>query len=326
MTATRTTASADISNRIIFEDDGPTVDVNLDASTAELNALKLELDETFGTDRYNGAEAQDNNGASDDTINGLPLTVAINPVAGDAIGTKTTNVVNGLGALFSVTAPAYGADGPLPGSPAGAPTDRLSFNIVGDGKTNLVVTALDNTALEGLSAASRTIYLVKLDTNSDGTFETIEGRIPGTNGTLGTGGDDFVAFRVTIQNPNTPATAQLKVDQFLAIDHDATDTNGPAVESPSVFDESMILQMVGAGGALQLVRTVTATDGDGDQHSDSASVELASTGTSILTFDDDGPKVTAEAACEGAPAMPAQDANFVLVLDSSGSVDGVRSR
>ena len=72
--------------------------------------------------------------------------------------------------------------------------------------------------------------------------------------------------------------------------------------------------------------TVTATDGDGDTVTDSAQVLLADENSNnenaAITFDDDGPTVTAESTCDEVPPIPGKDANFVLVLDSSGSVDG----
>ena len=46
----------------------------------------------------------------------------------------------------------------------------------------------------------------------------IEGRILGADDTADTC-DDFVAFRITLLNPDDPSTAQLQVDQFLPIDH-----------------------------------------------------------------------------------------------------------
>ena len=88
-------------------------------------------------------------------------------------------------------------------------------------------------------------------------------------------------FRITLLNPGNPATAQLQVDQFLPIDHGGS-------ENPSVFDEQALLTLLGAGTLnLQLVTTVT--DGDGDTATSSATVNLINSGTSFLSFDDDGP-------------------------------------
>ena len=305
------TDSAQIGSQISFDDDGPKVDVNDQVSETERGQLRLALDESVQPDggdsdtydRYNGAETESDggpsNGGSDDVDPGAPdlnynqtPVVETAPDSDEAIGSRTTNVTGGLNALFNVTVN-FGADGPLPIQQGDNPTDVLSFNLTGSGETNLVVTALDNTALEGLSVANRTIFLVEVDAN------TIEGRIKGADGVLDGGSDDFVAFRITI----TP-DLQIKLDQFLAIDHDASEPTGSAEnpENPSLFDESIELRMVGSNNTLQLVRTVTATDGDNDQDTDSDTVTLAGTGSSFFTFDDDGPTVTAESICEDVPA------------------------
>src|SRR4029077_12625027 len=99
--------------------------------------------------------------------------------------------------------------------------------------------------------------------------------------TAGTG-DDFVAFRITLLNPDDPSTAQLQVDQFLPIahgsDHNAVDTQLPL--------------LLNGGQSLDLKIITTATDGDGDSKTSSATVTLVNSGSSFISFDDDGPTVT----------------------------------
>jgi hypothetical protein len=134
------------------------------------------------------------------------------------------------------------------------------------------VTALDGTALETMNEAERTI---SLEVNGDGTV--VEGVIPGT----GADGDEFVAFRITLENADDPATAKLVVEQFLPIDH------GP--DEVSLLDEALDLLMA-AGGSLDLTLTTTLVDGDGDEAEDSASVTLIDdVDEAFVTFEDDGP-------------------------------------
>ena len=94
-TATDGIDSANGTITITVEDDGPTLTVVADASTAA--ELATELDETLGADRYNGAETEDagGNANSDDGV---------------GLGQMTTSVMGGLTGLFAVGGDA-GADG-----------------------------------------------------------------------------------------------------------------------------------------------------------------------------------------------------------------------
>jgi VCBS repeat-containing protein len=282
----------DISGRIRFDDDGPSVDVSAIDTNPVIAALNLDetrdaddpSDFTDGDDRYNTGETTDNNGDLDDTGTGFPIVPSTAPAASAAIGSLTTSVSGGLNALFS-TAIDYGSDGPLV-SRTGSESDSLSLSLSGNTKTNLVVTALDNTPLEGMSIQERQISLVVESPT------TIIGVIDGGAGA----GNDFIAFRITLLNPTDPANAQIRVDQFLAIDHDATGDDGAgiqeAAENPSLYDETKILSMLGDGQILLTLAT-TVTDGDGDTATDSASVVLANVAGSFIQFDDDGPAVEA---------------------------------
>ena len=288
---------AEIGDHIRFDDDGPKVTVKDEVSSDERAALNLAFDELVQPDngdndtydRYNTGEIESGggtaNGGTDDVApsgqnyNQDPV-VETAPDSNEAIGSRTSNVTGGLNALFNVTV-SFGSDGPLPVPQGGSnPADGLSLNLTGSGQTNLVVTRLVGTPLEGLDDVARTVWLVEIAPG------IVEGRIPGLDG-LGVG-NDIVAFRITI----TP-DAQIKVDQFLPIDHDVSEPSGAAElpENPSLFDEQIALQMVGSNNTLQLVRTVTATDGDQDTASDDDSVTLISTSTSFVSFDDDGPVI-----------------------------------
>lgn len=278
----------DISGRVRFDDDGPKVDITAPDSTPDIAALNLDetRDQDYppnyadGDDRYNGAEPQDNNGDLDDTGAGFPIVPTTDPALAVAIGSLTTDISGGLNSLFN-TSINYGADGP---GGQNSEVDQLSFTLTGNAKTNLVVTALDGTPLEGMTIAQRQISLVVESPN------TILGVINGGAGVA----NDYIAFRITILNPGDPANAQIQVEQFLAIDHDATGNAGAGTqngaENPSLFDESKILSMI-SNGQLQLKLTTTVTDGDGDTATDSASVVLISKDGSFIQFDDDGPVI-----------------------------------
>ena len=216
----------------------------------------------------------------DQNYNQIPV-VETAPDSDEAIGRLTTNITGGLGALFNVDVD-FGADGPFPGPQPDDQVDTFTFDVTGTGQTNLVVTALDGTALETLTVAERTVFLVEVSPG------VVEGRIRGDDGVLG-GGDDFVAFRFTLLNPGDPTLAQIQVEQFLAIDHDASEPAGQQnPENPSLYDEQISLLMA-PGSTLRLVLNTTATDGDLDTDLDSDFVTLINTSTSFVTIDDDGP-------------------------------------
>lgn len=277
--------SADISGHIRFDDDGP--DVHVGHSGVDADTLLVNLDETVqpdnatnpNSDRYNTAETESGGGASnggaDDVVqnaagpiyNRTPV-VETAPDSSEAIGHLTT-AAGSLAALFTVN-PSFGADGP------GSPSIATSFTLGLAGgsvlATTLTATALAGTALETMTAGQRAIFLVQ-------NGNTIEGRIPGT----AAGGDEFVVFRISLDNASDPANAQLAVDQFLPIDHGGT-------ENPSVLDEVASLFTTGRFAAVRLTETVTITDGDGDPDTSSSFVNLITRNSTILTFDDDGPQ------------------------------------
>ncbi|MBR1287571.1 hypothetical protein JQ597_36510, partial [Bradyrhizobium sp. AUGA SZCCT0177] len=275
------TATAVSSNAlgVAFLDDGPSISRD-DGGERPSSAGFLELDETIGQgespqiDRYNSGESESNGGPSNGIVDDTgvsTITVSTAPLQGQAIGELSTSV-GALAALFPAANIAFGTDGPgANGGVTNVLTLVLSAGTVG---TTLTATALEGTALAGMSAAERAIVLVQVDA------DTIEGRIAGT----AAAGDEFVAFRITLEGGSDPATAKITVDQFLAIDHGGS-------ENPSIFDEQAFLRLVGAG-TLNLQLTTTVTDGDGDQVSSPVQVTLVSNETSFIAFDDDGPTIT----------------------------------
>ena len=305
---------------VSFDDDGPSASVTVEASPDELAALQLNLDETHGTDRYNGAEPQDNNGEADDTSVLAPAPTTVLGSA-QAIGELSTHLAGGLGTLFSTPVVTTGTDG-------GTSSSALSLVLTGAGdaatvQTNLVATALVGTGLENLSVADRTVWL----TEEGG---EIVGRVG--HDTLDTS-DDYIVFKISLSSTD-PATAQLIVDQYLPIDHDASDSTDPAIESPSVFDEQVSLLSALEGQGVGLKMTVTVTDGDTDTAIGSATVDLITDDSSFVHFDDDGPQVVAQSICapgptgEDFPTWPQDISNVVLYFDQDtgdtkpGSGDG----
>ncbi len=157
----------------------------------------------------------------------------------------------------------------------------MSFELTGGSPypTNLIVTGLTKEIagvnLDAMSDAQRTISLHVVNAT------TIEGRMAGDDG------DNFVAFRITIENAGDPANAKLVVEQFLPIDHGNTVLGD--TETPSILDEQAILKLLGSD-ELRLKLTTTVKDGDGDTATDSATVTLINANGSFIAFDDDGPK------------------------------------
>jgi T1SS-143 domain-containing protein len=315
------TAFVNIGGNIRFDDDGPAVSIQAGATEAEKAAIALNLDETVqpngGTnpsyDRTLGLEPQDANGGADDvdptnstTYNRTPV-ASTAPNADQAIG-HTETATGLLDDLFNAPVINFGADGPA----AGGGVSHLLSLVLSSASvaTTLHVTALtDNPLLQGLSFADRTISLVKVSDT------VIEGRIPGADHVLG-GADDYVAFRITLTEAGDPANAKISIDQFLPIDHGGT-------ENPSVFDEQALLTLVG-NGTLALKDTVTVTDGDGDSRTASAQVTLVSSGSSFISFDDDGPLPLSISAANGAANGLFFD-GFVPNSDAWGAGSGINN-
>src|SRR5690606_18486341 len=120
------------------------------------------------------------------------------PDADQAIGRQETPE-GLLNVLFKESVAAeFGTDG------EGSRSDVLKFVLGGSTTaTTLVVTALAGTDLAAMTADER---LVSLQVSPDGTV--VEGVIPG----MVADGDEFVAFRITLMNPEDPQSAYLVVE------------------------------------------------------------------------------------------------------------------
>ena len=316
-----------VQGSIAIIDDTPLVNVGLSTQLGAQH-IALELDETVqpdgasnpSFDHYNGAETEStptvgSNGGSDDVAPGAPNVynhvpvVSTAPLANQAIGSKTT-AAGSIHDMFTGFTPLFGADGPHAGGDS--VTYGLKFTLAGNVATNLVATDTGDALLSALSDAARHIHLVQVSNT------VIEGRLDGADGIGGSTADEYVAFRMTLNNPSDPAIATIKVDQFLAIDHDLSeDAGNQAPESPSLFDENVVMKLV-QGGSLGLELDATAKDGDSDIATSSATLNLANSSTSIISFDDDGPTAVARTATTGEGQVAAAD--VVLIIDTSGSM------
>jgi nidogen-like/Big-like domain-containing protein/uncharacterized protein DUF5801/VWA domain-containing protein/hemolysin type calcium-binding protein len=308
-------------------DDVPLVHVGLNT---EFNSshVALELDETVqpdgasnpAYDNYNTGESESaptggSNGGADDVAPGAPNVynrvpvVSTAPAANQAIGHKDT-APGLLDDFFTgFLTPQFGADGPAAIDPTGI---SLKFSLAAPTLTNLFATDTGDPLLAALSDAERAIYLVKISDT------VVEGHLAGFDGPGGAvTGDEYVAFRLTLNDTGDPSTSTISVDQFLAIDHDLSDNSAPAVETPSLFDENVVMKLV-EGGSLGLELDVTAKDGDGDTATSSTTANLADSSGSFLSFDDDGPTAVARAATVGETQTVASD--VVLIIDTSGSM------
>lgn len=288
--------SVNIGHLISFEDDGPSVTVGVSTQFNPITHLALALDETVqpdgatnpSYDRYNGAETESppppSNGGADD-VDPLPINQVYNrdpvyltnPLADQAIGSRTTPS-GAIGNLFLVGAPNFGADGPGPNGGVSQTLKLILSGVDQEGysQTNLRVTEVAASVVDGLDPSERSIYLFQLSDT------VIEGRLH-SDVSVNPTGTPYVAFRITLNNANDPANASITVDQFMAIDHGGE-------EGPSIFDENVVLSLI-QGGTLDLMLEVTVTDGDLDTATSSATVNLAYGSGSFVSFDDDGPVV-----------------------------------
>ena len=279
-------------------------------------SIALALDETVeqnytnnpGYDRYNGAETESapgasNGGADDVTAGAGPVynhtpVIALNPAASQAIGSLTT-AAGVIGSQFGVHV-SFGADGPAAG---GGLSEHLGFALSSTSvATNLIATNTGAPELAGfVSDASRAISLVQVSDS------VIEGRIVGDPNNAN---DDYVAFRLTLNNASDPANASITVDQFMAIQQD----------DHTKFDENTVLKL--AQGSLDLKLDVVATDGDQDSTPvKSFTVNLANSDGSVVSFDDDGPAVKGVIVTDNLGTELIQNGSFELGHGDIGSSD-----
>ncbi len=278
--------------------------------------IALALDETVepnytsnaSYDRYNGTETESapgaSNGGADDVIAGsgpvynhTPV-ISLNPAESQAIGSLTT-AAGVIASQFGVHV-SFGADGPAAG---GGLSQHLGFDLSSASvATNLIATNTGAAQLAGfVSDASRAISLVQVSDS------VIEGRIAGDPNNAN---DDYVAFRLTLNNASDPANASITVDQFMAIQQD----------DHSKFDENTILKL--AQGSLDLKLDVVATDGDQDSTPvKSFTVNLANSDGSMVSFDDDGPVVKGVVVTDNLGTELIQNGSFELGHGDIGASD-----
>jgi len=267
---------ADGGMTINVDDDTPEVAVGVLPQTGETggNGVHLVLDESFGP------QDSDANAATDDVssavFSGANLTNDIAQVAAKAFGQTATTIGEGgssLAALFTSSV-SLGADG---GTIAHQFTLSLSGAGTGGVQTSLTATAVLGTVLAEADT-NRSIYL----------FAEADGSITGRIG----GADGLIAIRISLANASDPGSVSLVVQQLIPLAHG----------NVSSMDEAELLSLIGgeSGGPVLAVNyTVTATDGDGDVASQTASVTLADSAGGAISFEDDGPTLTVGVALTG---------------------------
>ncbi|MET0437516.1 MAG: DUF5801 repeats-in-toxin domain-containing protein [Devosia sp.] len=254
--------TVDISDSVRFQDDGPSIEVDRVKDHGHYAEPKsILLDETTP-----GGNPNDNTGNAD-------WSLTTNPAAALAIGQVTSSASgNGsIASLFDIDVDG-GADG------VRSVVKAFSFDLRDDKgnlvtnnttgvETTLKVTQVAGTALGGLDAGERTIWLYRLDD------KTIIGKIFGD-------GEAFVALKIELTG--TAENPQFTVTQYLPVDH------------PNSFDhdEGLSLKFDDKDASLSIKLTATVTDNDGDTATDSESVKIIDDKSSIVTIEDDGPTIT----------------------------------
>ena len=284
-------------------DDTPTVDVSQAQTEGhhDVTLSTLTLDELIGTMAGDANAATDDNGAV--TTPSLILT----PDSTKAIGILSTPAsANGtsVAELFNVNV-SFGADGPQANAVSNYSLTLIDDhgNVVSSGsstgvQTNLVVTELAGTALQGTSDAQRTIYL----------FHQADGSIVGKIG-IGGGGSvaDDIAFHIVITG--SASDPQITVEQYLPIEHGNT----------GLSDEFSLLTLHDVDASLGITLTVSATDGDGDTATDSKTITLADHTNSLIKIEDDGPTITS--AFSSGTVVHDETAGVQVIADPNGQND-----
>ena len=276
------TGTLDAVFRVI--DDTPDVDVI--AFNQNGSAQFWNLDETTdpdfddvadeGLDTYGAGDSlpHDDDGDLDDTLS----------QSADPTGTFPFGSIShgNLGGLFTVNK--------LPGADGEKSDDRtLTLKLIEFGVGELAVGTGLQTTLEATQPASggnpdsNGADAIPFTPYADpGIYLFLEPGGTAITGRVGNSASGPIAFRITLTTDD-PATAQLKVDQFLAIDHPTT---------PDTFDEQLNLGIAGdtSNGTIEgiaLNLSVTLTDGDNDTDTDDHSAFI----TNRFRFDDDGPRI-----------------------------------
>lgn len=321
-------ATYNFTGDVVIEDDGPIVDILAAATNEEVDALFRNLDETVDpdgddtndagadTDVFNPAVGETEsvqalpNGDDDDVIvdgaaNETPVYETApdgfeagytGPDASEAIGELRT-MGGALAALFDATGVDFGTDGPGDLNGDTGRTDSLSLVLDNPVKTTLTATAVGGSPIENFTAEQREIWLVwRSDT-------VVEGVTRGADMIVGDGdADEFVIFRITLTDPDTPTLSTLVYEQFAPIQH--ADENLFDEEAPLLIDPAFT-------DFLKVRWTANAEDADDDTDGDFAEVTLIDHDSTVLSFDDDGLDVgdLALGVIEEDDLRPAADSN-----------------
>jgi hypothetical protein len=292
------TTSANIGHKIIFLDDGPTVDPVFEVSAG------VALDESVGNDASNPGDSTQSHPPGDDTGNPaptfpLPTTPVSNP---HAFGEATIDAAQ-IAGLFDANA---GADGEAShqytltlrqanGDPASIGTTLV--------ETNLSITDFAATGNPTPVYGSDTIYLVQVSAFQINGVVFIGGSPDASNT------HQQLAFTIVID----PGTGEVTVDQYLAIHNskpgDGTTPAGSFDESDQllVFDQDAHTETNGG-----IFVSYSLTDGDGDPAAATAINKL------IINFQDDG-----IGAADTSPTFGSGSATVALVLDDEAQLLGI---
>jgi len=287
------TTSANIGHKIIFLDDGPTVDPVFEVSAG------VTLDESVGNDASNPGDSTQSNPPGDDTGNPaptfpLPATPVSNP---HAFGEATIGAAQ-IAGLFNANA---GADGEAShqytltlrqanGDPASIGTTLV--------ETNLSITDFTATGDPTPVYGSDTIYLVQVSAFQINGVVFISGSPDASNT------NQQLAFTIVID----PDTGKVTVDQYLAI-HNSVPGDGSFDESDQllVFDQDAHTETNGG-----IFVSYSLTDGDGDPAAATAINKLE------INFQDDG-----IGAADTSPTFVSDNETLALVLDDEAQPLGI---
>ena len=284
--------TAEIAGSITVIDDIPAHEVTANLDVAN-QVLPLEVDETgdgSGTpvaDRYNAAlsEAEDAGGNAN-TDDGVGF-----------LGQVRTTMTGGLfgpNSPFSTTSfsAAIGAD--RTGAGATGTLEIIGVPAFGSGALATNLSATDGGPISLVSVGTGVLKQI-LGIDSAGIGDPV--------------------FEIKLDQPTASSELQLFLTVFRAIDHG---------DDGNLFDHEITLALENGLGPVQLIRTQTVTDGDGDAVTETATIDLITDQTSFFSFDDDGPTLTVED-----PAAPVDgsvaNAMATGVIDLDPGSDGLES-
>jgi hypothetical protein len=262
-------ASYNMTDDIVIEDDGPLIDITLAANPT----LDLGMDESIASPTSTSDESGSIAADVDDTL----LTA---PNGTGAFGSRTT-AAGDVAALFADTTVDAGTDGD-------SRSDAYTLSLT-DGAGNPITAAAQfNSGQAGFNGVESTLTTSEgTATNGDDTIYLFRISSTAIEGRVDLDGDgiyDDVALKITMLD-GTTTTPKVKVEQILAMEHGTTTDH----------DEAVTLGVAGATDAaagVGVVKTSTLTDNDGDTASDSQTYNM----TSNVVIEDDGPQITAQIA------------------------------